>query len=84
MFLSTNIDKKPLLPTIETVVKALFHDPSDVFFSGKAMDVMFNGIPFDCTGDKLASALCVSLDSELAFKRINESHLVFSLFGGVS
>lgn len=84
MFLTTNIDKKPMLPTIENVVRAMFHDPPDVFFMGKAMDIMFNGVPFDCTGDKLASALCVSFDSELPFTRIDEGHMAFSLFGGVS
>lgn len=41
MYLSTYVDKKPLLQTVDQAVKNLFHNPTDAFFTGRAMDVMF-------------------------------------------
>lgn len=41
MYLSTNVDKKPLLNTVDQAVKNLYHNPADAFFTGRAMDLMF-------------------------------------------
>lgn len=85
MFLATNVDKKPLLRTVENAAKALFHDPTDVFFTGRVMDLLYDGVLINCGGeDKTAAALCIELEQEIAFKRINDTALSFSLFGGVS
>lgn len=85
MLLATNVDKKPLLPSIDQAVKSLFHDPADAFFTGRAMDIMFGGVLVDCTGaDKLTMAVCMTIAEESAFKRVDEGHLAFSMFGGVS
>lgn len=85
MFLTTNVDKKPMLKTVENVAKSLFHDPADVFFTGRAMDILFNGILLDCGGeDKTAAAICVALEDEIPFKRVDDDHLSFSLFGGAN
>lgn len=84
MYLSTNVERKPFLLEIDNAVKAMFHDPPDAFFMGKAMDILFNGVPFSCTGNKLATALCVNFDAEIPFTRIDESTMKYSLFGGVS
>lgn len=84
MLLATNVDKKPLLSSIEQAVKNLFHDPADAFYTGRAMDMMFGGVSVDCTGDdKLTMAVCMTIAEESAFKRIDEGHLAFSMFGGV-
>lgn len=85
IFLATNVDKQPLLPSVENVIKNLFHDPADAFYTGRAMDLMFDGITIDCTtDDKITQALCLSFDDNKSFIRIDEGHLKFSLFGGVS
>lgn len=84
MYLSTNVERKPFLSQIDDAVKAMFHDPPDAFFMGKAMDILFNGVQFGCTGDKLAKALCINFDAEIPFTRIDESLMKYSLFGGVS
>lgn len=85
MFSSTNVDKKPMLKTVENVAKSMFHDPADVFFTGPAMDILFNGVLLDCGGeDKTAAAICMALEDEIPFKKVDDDHLSFSLFGGVS
>lgn len=85
MFLSTNVDKKPLLKTVENVAKAVFDDPADAFYTGRAMDLMFNGVSINCGGeDKTAAGFCMQVEDEIPFKRIDDDHLTFSLFGGVS
>lgn len=39
MFLSINVDKKPMLGLIKKAVDLLFHEPADIFWTGRVMDV---------------------------------------------
>lgn len=85
MLMATNYDKKPMLKTVENVVKNMFHDPTDAFYTGRAMDIMFDGVTVDCTSDdKITAALCLSFEDSKSFVKVDEGHLKFSLFGGVS
>lgn len=85
MLLATNVDKAPMLPTIAQVVKNMLHDPADAFFTGRAMDIMFDGVEIDCTSDdKVTTALCLSFDDNKSFQKVDDGHFKFSLFGGVS
>lgn len=83
MLLATNVDKAPMLPLVEEAIKHLFHDPADAFFTGRVMDLLFDGVPIDCSSDNpMTTAVCVSLEEK--FPRIDDHHLAFSIFGGVS
>lgn len=40
-------------------INAIFNNPKDIFWTGAAMDLMYNGIPIDCSSDDFnAKAVC--------------------------
>lgn len=85
MLLATNVDKQPMLPVIDGVIKNLFHDPADAFFTGRVMDILYDGVSVDCSADdKMTVAVCMNMRDQAAFRKIDDNHLSFSLFGGVS
>lgn len=85
MFLATNVDKQAMLPAVEGVVKNLFHDPADAFYTGRVMDVLYDGVPVDCSADdKMTVAICLSFDTNQALRKVGDHQYTFSLFGGVS
>lgn len=85
ILLATNVDKQPLLSQVEVAVKNLFNDPADVFFTGRIMDLLFDGVSIDCSSnDQTTTALCLTFEDTAGFRRIDDTHLAFSLFGGVS
>lgn len=87
MFLATNVDKQALLPMIDGVVKNLFHDPADAFYTGRVMDVLYDGVEIDCSAaadDKAMAAVCLSFDTNQALRKTDDTHYKFSVFGGVS
>lgn len=82
--LATNVDKKPMLTMVETGMKGLFNDPPDTFFTGRAMDLLFDGVLIDCTKeDQIVAALCLNFENEKGFKKLGDGHMKFSMFGGV-
>lgn len=83
--MAVNVDKKPMLPTVETVIKTIFHDPADAFFTGRAMDLMYDGVKIDCSSDDgLVTGVCLQFEGEKAFRKDDNGQLSFSLFAGVS
>lgn len=86
VLLAASIDKPVMLPRIEQAIKNVLHNPSDVFYTGKFMDLFFNGIEADCTvKETFTAALCANLeDQPFSVGRIDENHLKFSFFGYVS
>lgn len=88
MALTVNVDRAPMLPLIARAINLLFKAPKDIFWTGKAMDIMFNGIPIDCTSsDFNAKATCSVFESgEIkAIQPMEEPDMFkFSIFGGVS
>lgn len=85
MLLAVNVDKQAMLPAIEGVLKNLFHDPADAFYTGRVMDILYDGVPVDCSSDdKTTIAICMSFDNNKALRKIDDHHFAFSLFGGVS
>lgn len=83
MFLSTNVEKAPMLPMVDGVIKNLFHDPADAFYTGRVMDLLFDGVSVDCSSDDgTTKAVCLTLEEKLI--KIDDQHLAFSLFGSVS
>lgn len=85
MLLAVNVDKQPMLPTVDSVIKKIFHDPADAFYTGRAMDLMYDGVGIDCSSDDaLVTAVCMQFEDEKAFRKDENGQLSFSLFAGVS
>ena len=87
MALTLNVDKKPMLNMASNAINQMFHNPVDPFWSGRVMDLLFDGIDIDCSSKEFAAkATCSVLGSGevKSIKIINEEHLKVSLMGGVS
>lgn len=49
------------------------------------MDILFDGVAIDCSSEEFeASSVCSALGNEKAIKTVNDTHLSFSVLGGVS
>lgn len=84
-FLALNIGKKEMLEPMAGAIGAMFDNPSDPFFTGRAMDIAFDGIPVNCgTEHPVAKGVCESFAAQPAMRKIDDQHYAFSLFGGVS
>ena len=85
MFLAVNVDKQPMLPMVEGALNSLFHNPADPFFTGRVMDLLYDGVELDCSADdNTVKALCLNFDAEKAFRKVDDTHYAFSLFSGVN
>lgn len=86
VLLAAKIDKPLLLPRVEKGIKEILNNPSDAFYTGSVMDLMFNGVQVDCsTDDPFTRVLCSNLaDQTLSVRQIDQNHLNFSYFGNVS
>lgn len=69
-------------------IDQIFHEPQDMFWTGRVMDVLFRGIPIDCSNTEQfqAKAVCGVFESGevKAIKKHNDTHFEFSLFQAVS
>jgi scavenger receptor class B protein 1 len=67
-------------------MEELFGNPTTPFLSARIMDIVFDGVPIDCSDPESfgAKAICSTLRGEKSVKAINETHLAFSVLGGVS
>lgn len=86
MSLAVNVDRQSMTSLVAIAIEELFNSPRDIFWHGTAMDLMFNGIPIDCTSKKpQARVVCMVLRSgEVpAIQQIDRTHFKFSLLGGV-
>lgn len=89
MALSVNVDRAPMLPLVSNAINILFHDPTSAFWTGKVMDILFNGIDIDCTStDFNAKAICSVFEGgdikAVRPKEDADDIFQFSLFGNVS
>lgn len=88
MLQTLNVDKKPMIPMVATAIDTIFHEPKDMFWTGKVMDVLFRGIPIDCSNTEgfQAKAVCGVFESGevKAIQPFNDTHFSFSLFQSVS
>ena len=78
-----------MLPMVAEAVQHLFHEPKDIFYKGKVMDLLFKGIPVDCTSsDFNAKAICAVFEAgevkAVQKHEVEEEMYTFSLFGAVS
>lgn len=82
MMLAINVDKKPMLPLVKIATDLIFHSPQHMFYTGRAMDILFDGIPIDCSSDEFqAQAVCSVFEAGdvKAVQPINDTHYTFSL-----
>lgn len=87
MALAVNIDKKPLLGMTAKAIEHIFHSPETPFWTGPAMDLLFNGLDVDCSSPEFAAkATCSVLASGdvAAIRIIDADHLKFAMMAGVS
>lgn len=84
--LSLNVDRQGLIPLLEKAVSIMFDNPKDVFWTGRAMDVLFDGMPIDCSSDDFnVQTLCTVFESgEIPqVQHVDEKNYKFSLFNYV-
>lgn len=87
MSLAVNVDKKPMLPAIAGAINELFHNPADPFWTGRVMDILYDGVTIDCSSEDFnAVAVCsqFSTGEMKAVRQIDDKTYAFSLFAGVS
>lgn len=79
-------DREAMLPLVSKALKSVFKNPSTIFVKIKAMDLLFNGLVFECDGKEFASkVLCNALKAEgKEVKIINETFVSVSMLGRVS
>jgi hypothetical protein len=77
-------DSEPLLSTAINALTEIFR-PQTPFLTASVMDILFNGIPINCAVDDFAAkSLCSRIEDEKPIRIVNDTHLAFSLFSGVS
>lgn len=87
MALGVNVDRAGMLPLVAAAINDIFHNPKDPFWTGKAMDLMFDGLPLDCTSEDFnAKAVCSVFETgeTQQIQPNGEDHFKFSVLGGVS
>lgn len=70
----------------KSAIKEIFHDPTDVFYTGRVMDLLFDGIQIDCDVDKaMAKVACDEITDrkDPKFRILDNGKMMFSMFGGV-
>lgn len=59
-------------------------NPTSSFLTGSVMDILFDGIPLDCSASNFAAeAICAALVNDGGLPRINDTHVGFAMFGPV-
>lgn len=87
MALAVNVDKKPMLPVINSAINEMFHKPTHPFWTGRVMDLLYDGIPIDCSSEEFsAKAICSVFESGdvKAVRQIDDTTFKFSFFAGVN
>lgn len=81
-------DRAPMLGLVTKAMKSIFDDPKTPFIKVKVMDILFNGIEFNCDGNDFASkAVCAAIKVEgeaQGVKVVNETLFSVSILGHVS
>ncbi|XP_011499318.1 PREDICTED: sensory neuron membrane protein 1 [Ceratosolen solmsi marchali] len=82
MVMTTYREKPTMLPVINKAINSIFKNPSNIFIKMKAMDLLFYGLPIDCTvQDFAATAVCTMLKDSTDLLKDGEDKYKFSLFG---
>nr|WVD93741.1 sensory neuron membrane protein 1b [Graphosoma rubrolineatum] len=83
MVLTVEKQKPGALAMISKALPALFNNPSTVFLTAKAMDILFRGIPINCSSTEFGpKAICTMLRANpKGLKKLNDDIFLFSFFG---
>lgn len=84
--LAVHFEYRQFLHVAIAAIKELFHEPADAFWTGRVMDLLFDGIEIDCdTIDPLAKLTCNQMlkMKNPTIQQTNGKKLKFSLLGGV-
>lgn len=75
-----------MLPLVANAMKSIFNNPKTPFIKAKVMDILFDGIKFNCDGnDFSAKAVCAAIKAEgQGVQVLNDTHLGVSILGHVS
>ncbi|XP_012225459.1 sensory neuron membrane protein 1-like isoform X1 [Linepithema humile] len=81
---ATLIEKPAAVGIVGKAVDSIFHKPDSIFVRAKAKDILFDGLPVDCTvTDFAGSAVCNLLKTEAKdLVPDGENRYKFSIFGG--
>lgn len=85
--LTVHFEYRQFLHVASTAIKEIFHEPTDAFWTGKAMDLLYNGIEIDCsTKNPLAKLACneIRKNKNPMIQKMNRTQMKFSILGGVS
>ncbi|CAG9762361.1 unnamed protein product [Ceutorhynchus assimilis] len=80
---NTVLRQKPgALTLANKAIKSIWSDPTSMFITVKARELLFDGIIINCgVSDFAGKAICTNLRAEPSLKAINEEELAFSLLG---
>lgn len=84
--LAVHFEYRQFLNVAKTAIKEIFHEPKDAFWTGRVMDLLFDGIEIDCDTDvPLAKLTCNQMRNikNPAIRPSDGRKLKFSLLGGV-
>lgn len=84
--LTVNIERPEMLSYITELINELFHNPKSVFWTGTVMDLLFDGLPVDCSGESFTTAAaCAEFESgeHKTIRMVNETFYKFALFTSV-
>lgn len=81
-------DRAPMIPLVVKAMKKIFKDPKSPFINVRVMDILFDGVGFNCDGDDFsAKAVCAAIKSEGPERGVvvhNDTFVSHSILGGVS
>ncbi|XP_058800682.1 sensory neuron membrane protein 1-like [Phymastichus coffea] len=83
MVFATMREKPSAAPLINKAINSIFKNPENVFIKAKAMDLMFRGLPIDCSvTDTAGSAVCSLLKANTDDLIVDDpDHFRFALLG---
>lgn len=77
--------KPGALSLVGKAINSIWSNPSSLFVTVKAQDLLFDGLVIHCNVQDFAGkAICTQLKGEEALVHINDDDLAFSLMGPVS
>lgn len=84
--LAVHFQYRQFLNVAKTAIKEIFHEPTDVFLTLRAMDLLIDGIEIDCdTNVPMAKLACneIRRAKNPAIQPFEGKKLRFSVLGGV-
>lgn len=84
--MTVHFEFRQFMRVAKSAIKEIFHEPTDVFWTGRAIDLMFHGIQIDCDVDKaMAQVACGEIRDrkDPHFRTLDNGKMMFSIFGGV-